>query len=203
MAWTQAYDPLNNRILSTLVAALPILGLFGLLAGLRVKPHWCAIAAAATAVLVAVLVYGMPVSLAGMSFLYGVGFGVLKRDLRGAARHPDGGNFIQCDAVLLVQPRGLEPRRHRGRGHLPRRHGDLPAVLAAEADLAAGARARDARRGARSAPAHRGSDRQGLDAVRHPLGLRARVGSAGGQGGDEPRHHSDLGRALPAPRGVT
>ncbi|HXI66019.1 MAG TPA: L-lactate permease [Gemmatimonadales bacterium] len=78
MTWTQVYDPLHSWILSTLVAALPILVLFGLLAGLRVKPHWCAIAGAATAVLVAVLVFGMPVSLAGMSFLYGVGFGVLK-----------------------------------------------------------------------------------------------------------------------------
>src|SRR5207302_1575138 len=78
MTWTQVYAPLNNWVLSTLVAALPILVLFGLLAGLRVKPHWCAIAGAATAVLVAVLVFGMPVRLAGMSFLYGVGFGVLK-----------------------------------------------------------------------------------------------------------------------------
>jgi lactate permease len=76
--WTQVYDPLNNWILSTLVAALPILVLFGLLAGLRVKPHWCAIAGAATAVVVAVTVFGMPVRLAGMSFVFGVGFGVLK-----------------------------------------------------------------------------------------------------------------------------
>src|SRR2546427_8286211 len=78
MAWTQVYDPLHNWILSTLVAALPILVLFGLLAGLRVKPHWCAIAGAGTAVLVAVLVFGMPLRLAGMSFVYGVGFGIVK-----------------------------------------------------------------------------------------------------------------------------
>jgi len=78
MAWTQVYDPLHNWMLSTLVAALPILVLFGLLAGLRVRPHWCAIAGAGTAVLVAVTVFGMPFPLAGMSFVYGVGFGVLK-----------------------------------------------------------------------------------------------------------------------------
>src|SRR5438876_11818278 len=78
MAWTQAYDPLHSWILSTLVAALPILVLSGLLAGLRVKPHWCAMAGAGTAVVVAVTVFGMPLSLAGMSFVYGVGFGLLK-----------------------------------------------------------------------------------------------------------------------------
>src|SRR2546429_4151638 len=78
MAWTQVYDPLHNWCVSTLGAALPILVLFGLLAGLRVKPHWCAIAGAGTAVAVAVLIFGMPASLAGMSFLYGVGFGVVK-----------------------------------------------------------------------------------------------------------------------------
>src|SRR5881398_3974069 len=78
MAWTQVYDPLHNWILSTLVAALPILVLFGLLAGLRVKPHWCAIAGAGTAVLVAVIVFGMPLRLAGMSYVYGVGFGIVK-----------------------------------------------------------------------------------------------------------------------------
>jgi lactate permease len=78
MTWTQIYDPFGHWWLSTIVAALPIIVLFTLLAGLRVKPHWCAIAGALTAVVVGMLFFHMPAVLAGMSFLYGVGFGVLK-----------------------------------------------------------------------------------------------------------------------------
>jgi lactate permease len=78
MQWTQIYDPFGHWWLSTLVAALPIMVLFGLLAGLKVKPHWCAIAGAATAVAVAIVFFKMPLSLAAMSFAYGVAFGVLK-----------------------------------------------------------------------------------------------------------------------------
>ncbi|MGB2603995.1 MAG: L-lactate permease [Candidatus Sulfotelmatobacter sp.] len=78
MQWTQIYDPLGHWWLSTLVAALPIIVLFSLLAGLKVKPHWCAIAGATTAVLVAIIFFKMPPALAGLSFGYGVAFGVLK-----------------------------------------------------------------------------------------------------------------------------
>jgi lactate permease len=78
MHWTQVYDPFGRWELSTLVATLPILVLFGLLAGLKVKPHWCAIAGALTAVTVAVLFFKMPLILAAASFGYGVAFGLLK-----------------------------------------------------------------------------------------------------------------------------
>jgi lactate permease len=78
MQWTQIYDPLGHWWLSTLVAGLPIIVLFSLLAGLRVKPHWCAIAGAATAVTVAIIVFKMPPALAALSFGYGVAFGALK-----------------------------------------------------------------------------------------------------------------------------
>ena len=78
MHWSQVYDPFGHWWISTLVAALPILVLFGLLAGLRVKPHWCAIAGAFTAAFVAVVFFKMPVALAAMSFGYGVAFGLLK-----------------------------------------------------------------------------------------------------------------------------
>jgi lactate permease len=78
MTWTQTYDPLGHWWLSTLVAALPILVLLGLLAGWKVRPHLCALAGAATAILCAVLVFGMPITLAMSSFGYGVSFGLLK-----------------------------------------------------------------------------------------------------------------------------
>src|SRR6202522_334401 len=78
MQWTQVYDPFGHWWLSTLVATLPLIVLFGLLAGLKVKPHWCAIAGAATAVAVAILFFKMPPALAAMSFGYGVAYGVLK-----------------------------------------------------------------------------------------------------------------------------
>ena len=78
MTWTQIYDPFGHWWLSTLVAALPIVVLLGLLAGLRVRPHLAAIAGAVTAVLAAIVVFHMPWQLASMSFLYGVAFGLLK-----------------------------------------------------------------------------------------------------------------------------
>src|SRR5512137_1256725 len=78
MNWTQVYDPLGHWWLSTLVAALPIIVLFTLLAGLRVKPHWSALAGAATALVIAIFVIRMPVPLASMSFGFGVAFGLLK-----------------------------------------------------------------------------------------------------------------------------
>jgi lactate permease len=78
LTWTQVYDPLGHWWLSTLVAALPILVLLGLLAGFKVRAHLCAIAGAVTAVLCAMLVFGMPAKLALASFVYGTAFGLLK-----------------------------------------------------------------------------------------------------------------------------
>ena len=78
MHWTQIYDPFGRWWLSTLVATLPILVLFGLLVGLKVKPHWCAAAGALTAAAVAVGFFSMPPILAALSFGYGVAFGLLK-----------------------------------------------------------------------------------------------------------------------------
>jgi len=78
VTWTQVYDPLGHWWLSTLVAALPIIVLLGLLAGLKVRAHLCAVAGAATAVICAIMVFRMPATLAVSSFFYGSAFGLLK-----------------------------------------------------------------------------------------------------------------------------
>src|ERR1700683_3776960 len=78
LQWTQVYDPFGRWWLSTIVAALPIVVLLGLLAGLKIKPHWCAMAGAMTAIGVAIVFFHMPLSLAAMSFGYGGAFGILK-----------------------------------------------------------------------------------------------------------------------------
>src|SRR5436853_3594394 len=78
MNWTQVYDPLGAWWLSTLVAALPVVVLLGLLAIFRVKPHWSALAGAMTAMVCASAVFGMPWRLSSASLAYGAAFGVLK-----------------------------------------------------------------------------------------------------------------------------
>jgi lactate permease len=78
VTWNQVYDPLGHWWLSTLVAALPVVVLLGLLAGLKVRAHLCAVAGAATAILCAILVFHMPAQMAISSFLYGSAYGLLK-----------------------------------------------------------------------------------------------------------------------------
>jgi lactate permease len=78
VTWNQNYDPLGYWWLSTLIAALPIIVLLGLLAGFKVRAHICAVAGAATAVIVAIAAFKMPALLAVSSFLYGSAYGLLK-----------------------------------------------------------------------------------------------------------------------------
>jgi lactate permease len=77
VAYTQNLDPLNIPLLSTIVAALPVVVLFYLLVGRRWLASWAGAAGSVVALLLAWLVYGMPVGMAGKSFLYGAAFGLL------------------------------------------------------------------------------------------------------------------------------
>src|SRR3984885_13213947 len=74
--WQQGYDPTGHWILSTAVAALPIVVLLGAMAILRLKAHVAALAGLATALLAAMLIFHMPARLPFSAAAYGAGYGI-------------------------------------------------------------------------------------------------------------------------------
>ena len=75
--YEQIYEPVaGSLVLSTIVAVIPILVLFVLLAGLRIAAQWASLITLAVALVIAILVYGMPVGLALNSTLLGICFGL-------------------------------------------------------------------------------------------------------------------------------
>lgn len=74
--WQQVYDPLNNQALSALVASVPILAFLLGLTVFKLKGLHAALIALASAVALAVLVFGMPfaasISAIGYGFLSGM-----------------------------------------------------------------------------------------------------------------------------------
>jgi lactate permease len=75
--YTQDFDPVSDALgLSSIFAVLPILGLFVLLGGLRMAAQWAALIALGIALLVAMIVYGMPVDQTALSATEGAAFGL-------------------------------------------------------------------------------------------------------------------------------
>ncbi|HWC88725.1 MAG TPA: hypothetical protein VG433_03700, partial [Pirellulales bacterium] len=68
--WVQVYDPLGSPVLSTLLAAVPIVVLLGLLV-LGVAAHRAAALGLAVALASAVWGFGMPASSAAAAACYG------------------------------------------------------------------------------------------------------------------------------------
>lgn len=85
MLWAiyqQHLDPLKDKVpgstwWSTLAAALPVLVLFWLLVPRRWLAPKAGAAATVVALAVAVVIFGMPVGMAGMAFVHGAAFGLL------------------------------------------------------------------------------------------------------------------------------
>jgi len=76
--WVQNYDPFHFWILSTIVAALPVIVLFYLLAVKGTSAAIAAFGGAVTAILAASLAFGMPWTLSISTFFYGAAFGLVK-----------------------------------------------------------------------------------------------------------------------------
>lgn len=75
--WSQNYDPLGSPLLSTLLAALPVVVLLGTLAFLHVKAHWSALLGLASALVIAVVVFRMPGRMLTATALFGAAYGLL------------------------------------------------------------------------------------------------------------------------------
>jgi lactate permease len=76
MIWSQNYDPLGRLAVSSLVAAIPVVVLLGLLAFWHVRAQIAALAGLVSALLIAVWVYQMPMAMAGMAAVNGAIFGL-------------------------------------------------------------------------------------------------------------------------------
>jgi hypothetical protein len=75
--WNQVYDPFGNMIISTLLAAIPVVVMLVALGFMHIKAHIAAGLGLLAAVIVAVFAYGMPLGMAGTAAMYGGFTGLL------------------------------------------------------------------------------------------------------------------------------
>ncbi|GEO36109.1 lactate permease [Skermanella aerolata] len=75
--WPQVYDPFGSMLLSTLVAAIPIVVLLGAIGLFHMKAHYAAGLGLLASLAVAIVGFGMPVGMASMSAVYGAAYGML------------------------------------------------------------------------------------------------------------------------------
>src|SRR6187399_2327112 len=73
--WNQIYNPLDNAVLSTIAAAIPVIILLVLIASGKVKAHLAAIVALVVANIITIAIYHMPAGMSIRASLLGVVIG--------------------------------------------------------------------------------------------------------------------------------
>lgn len=76
MNWTQVIDPFNNIAISALVAVIPIIFIFWALIIRKMKGYQASLLAVVIALLIAIIVYRMPIKLALLSSMHGALYGL-------------------------------------------------------------------------------------------------------------------------------
>ncbi|NJD92246.1 MAG: L-lactate permease [Geobacter sp.] len=77
MPWIQSYTPVAGSLgMSALIAVIPLVVIFVCLAVLKMKAHKAGPLAVASAIGIAIAVWGMPAKLAGLAFMQGAAFGL-------------------------------------------------------------------------------------------------------------------------------
>src|SRR3954465_12860380 len=75
--YQQVYEPVSNSLgASSIFAALPLIALFVLLGGFKMKAHWAGLISLAVAMIVAIVVYDMPIGQTADSAAEGAAFGL-------------------------------------------------------------------------------------------------------------------------------
>jgi lactate permease len=77
MIWSQNYDPFGSPLLSTIVSALPVVVLLSGIGLFRMRAHIAALAGLATALIIAVFGFHMPMQLAAWAAAFGASYGLL------------------------------------------------------------------------------------------------------------------------------
>ena len=85
--WPQVYEPVGGPVLSTLLAAIPVVVLLGALGVFHLRAHVAALLGLAAALAVAVGVFGMPPGMALATAGYGAAYGLLPDRLDRPQRH--------------------------------------------------------------------------------------------------------------------